>query len=246
MLTVQITGLAAVERSLGDLGRQARFAASVALNATAFEVNKRVKADMQRVFQGGASPYALRAFRVDRATKATLTSTVGLRTDAPAGGTPYAKALRHLFTSGQRDWKKLEGLLRGRGLLPQGLMAVPGRACPLDARGNIRRGALREMLGGLGSGRGGLRVYRNAGASKGVKAVGYFAAVPGNKTGLAPGIYKRVEQGGRSGLQPMVMFVRRGNWRQFIDLQKIGVAAVASTFNTEFNKALDNALRTAK
>lgn len=246
MLNIQVTGLEEVKRSLGAMGRQVNFAASQALNTTAFEANKRIKDDMQRVFKGGATPYTLRAFKVDKASKANLTAVVGLRNDSPEGGTPYTKALRHLFTSGTRDWKKLEGYLRGRGLMPEGLMAVPGRDCPLDGRGNMRRAALREMLGGLGAGSGGMRVYRKTGGGKAVKAVGYFVAMPGNKSRLHPGIYKRVEQGGSSGLSPMVMFVRRGNWRQFVDLQKIGNDTVRSTFGPAFQQALDNAIRTAR
>lgn len=245
-IEIKIDGLDQVKRQLGSLARQADFAASKALNTTAFAVNTQIKNDMQRVFQGGATPYTLRAFQVDKASKAKLQSSVMLRTDAPEGGTPYGKALRHLFTSGTRDWKKLEGLLRGRGLMPGGLMAVPGKDCPLDGRGNIRRPALREMLGSLSSSRPGMRVYRRTGVGKAQKAVGYFAVMPGARSHLKPGIYKRIETGTSSALSPMVMYVRPGNWRQFVDLRKIADEVVDTTFQTEFDRELSAALRTAR
>ena len=245
-IDIKIDGLDQVKRQLGSLARQADFAASKALNTTAFAINTRIKDDMQRVFQGGATPYTLRAFQVDKASKQQLQASVRLRTDAPAGGTPYDKALRHLFTSGTRDWKKLEGLLRGRGLMPAGLMAVPGKDCPLDGRGNIRRPALREMLGSLTSARPGMRVYRRTGAGKAQKAVGYFVVLPNARSHLRPGIYKRIETGSSSALSPMVMFVQPGHWRQFVDLKRIGQDVVGSTFEREFQQALASAIRTAR
>ena len=245
-IDIKIEGLDQVKQQLGALARQADFAASKALNTTAFAVNTRIKDDMQRVFQGGATPYTLRAFQVDKASKRQLQAAVRLRTDSPAGGTPYSKALRHLFNSGTRDWKKLEGLLRGKGLMPAGLMAVPGKDCPLDGRGNIRRPALREMLGSLTSSRQGMRVYRRTGAGKAQKAVGYFVILPGTRSHLKPGIYKRIETGSSSALSPMVMYVRRGNWRQFVDLKAIAGEVVSKTFQSEFNRELEAALRSAR
>ncbi len=245
MIEIGITGMDEVRRQLGALSRQADFAASQALNTTAFAVNTRIKADMQQVFQGGATPYTLRAFQVDKASKSRLQASVMLRTDAPGGnGTAYDKALRHLFTSGTRDWKKLEGYLRARGLMPAGLMAVPGEDCPLDGRGNIRRPALREMLGSLSSGRSGMRTYGRRGG--GASAVGYFVVMPGQRSHLKPGIYKRIETGGSSALSPMVMFVRPGSWRQLINLDVVGREVVSTTFQPEFDRALDAALRTAR
>ncbi|MEN9887943.1 MAG: hypothetical protein RL758_2521 [Pseudomonadota bacterium] len=247
MITVQVTGIPELRQMLGTAGKQLPFAVSRALNSTAFAINARLKDEMQRVFQGGATPYTLRAFEVAKSSKANLTATVMLRASAPSGGgTPYTKALRHLFTSGTRDWKRLEGYLRARGLMPNGLMAVPGRSCPLDSRGNIRRAALREMLGGLGTGRQGMRVYRKTGGGKSIKAVGYFAILPGAASKLQPGIYKRIETGGSSGLQPMVMFVRKGTWRQAIDLGKVGRDVVRDTFLPELDKEFARALASAR
>lgn len=243
---VKVQGLDELKRQLGRYARQADFAGSKALNTTAFAINARIKNEMQSVFRGGASPYALRAFKVEKSTKHNLHAAVRLRSDSPEGGSAYNKALRHLFTSGTRDWKNLEGYLRGRGLMPAGLMAVPGRGCPLDARGNIRRAALREMLGSLSSSRPGMRTYRRTGGGKTTKAVGYFVILPGARSRLHPGIYKRVETGDSSGISPMVMYVKPGRYRKFIDLDVIGNEVVAKVFRSEFDRELIAALGSAK
>jgi len=245
-VTIQITGLKEVQAQLGTQAKQAAFAASRALNTTAFAVNDRLKKDMAATFKGGATAYTLRAFKVTKADKASLTAEVNLRTDAPDGGTPYAKALGHLFTGGARRFKKIEGFLRGRGILPAGLVVVPGEGMPLDSFGNMRRNALTELLGVVGNQRTNLRVYRRTGAGKAQKAVGYFVARPGDKSRKAPGIYKRIETGTTSAIVPMILFVDPRSYRQFVDLDKLGNDVVGKTFQPAFDAELVKALANAK
>ena len=57
----------------------------------------------------------------------------------------------NLFTGGQRKYKKLEGWLRARRLLPNGLTVASGAGMPLDRFGNMRQAALTEMLGVIGN-----------------------------------------------------------------------------------------------
>ena len=246
-VSIKIEGLDKVQAQLGALAKQASFAASKALNTTAYAINDRLKKDMASTFKGGATPYTLRAFSVKRADKTTLTAEVALRTDGPGGtGTSYTKALAHLFTGGPRKYKKLEGWLRGRKLLPAGLTVAPGAGMPLDAYGNMRRATLTEMLGVLGTQRTNLRVYRRTGAGKAQKAVGYFVVQPGDKTKKHPGIYKRIETGNTSTLSPMVLYVDPVSYRKFIDLEKLGTEVVTQTFQPAFDAELAKALASAK
>lgn len=245
-IDIQITGLKEVQAQLGAAGKQATYAASRALTTTAYAVNDRLKQEMATTFKGGATAYTLRAFKVVKSDKVSLTAEVNLRTDAPDGGTNYSKALAHLFTGGQRKYKKLEGWLRGRGLLPAGLVVAPGAGMPLDGYGNMRRGALTEMLGVIGTQRTNLRVYRRTGAGKAQKAVGYFVVLPGDKTRKHPGIYKRIETGSSSALSPMILFVSPASYREFVNLQKIGKEVVAKTFQPAFDAELSKALANAK
>lgn len=245
-INIQITGLKEVRAQLGAAAKQASFAASRALNTTAFAINDRLKKDMATTFQGGATAYTLRAFKVDKADKSNLTAQVGLRTDNSGAALPYNKALAHLFTGGTRSFKKLEGWLRARRLLPSGLTVAPGAGMPLDRFGNMRTAALSEMLGVIGTQRTNLRVYRKTGAGKAQKAVGYFVVLPGDKGRKHPGIYKRIETGKSSVIKAMVLYVNPVNYRKFIDLDKLGREVVAKTFQPAFDAELAKALRSAK
>lgn len=245
-ISIQLKGLEDIKRKLDSASKQVNFAASRALNTTAYALNKKLKEEMQEKMQGGATAYTLRAFTVDKATKGKLVASVNLRNDAPEGGTPYSKALGHLFTGGTRDWKKLEGMLRSLGLVPNGHMTVPGQGMPLDRFGNITRASLREMLGVLKSSHSNMRVYRKTGAGKTAKAVGYFVLHPGANGRLLPGVYKRIDSGKASGIVPMILFVKPGKWRQLIDLKKLGAEAVAEVFNEAFNEEFKKALASAQ
>ena len=245
-ISIDVRGFDAVKKALEQNAKQARYAASRALNSTAFAVNADLKKEMDATFKGGATAFAKRAFKVEKATKQNLTAIVALRTDAPEGGTSYYKALHHLFTGGTRDWKKVEGLLRGTGLIPSGLMAVPGAACPLDSKGNIRKAALNELLGVVKGNIRNLRVFRKSGAGKPQKGVGYFIVLPGDKTKLHLGIWRRIETGNSSTIKPMIMYVRPGKWKRFIDLEAIGKRTVARVFEQEFNTEFATAMRSAR
>lgn len=246
MITLQIAGLDVVRAQLGSAAKQANFAASRALNTTAFAINDQLKKDMASTFQGGATAYSLRAFKVTKANKATLTAEVSLRTDTQGAALPYNKAIGHMFTGGRRSFKKLEGWLRARRLLPGGLTVAPGAGMPLDRYGNMRQAALTEMLGVIGNQRTNLRVYRRTGAGKSQKAVGYFVVLPGDKTRKHPGIYKRIETGTSSGIMAMVLYVSPHSYRKFIDLDKLGREVVTKTFQPAFDKELAAALTSAK
>jgi len=245
-ININITGLDDIKRQLGSMAKQVNFAASKALNTTAFAINGELKKEMASTFKGGATAYSLRAFKVDKADKASLTASVSLRTDNNGAALPYSKALGHLFTGGRRDYKKLEGWLKARRLLPAGLNVAPGSGMPLDSYGNMRRAALTEMLGVIGTQRPNLRVYRKTGAGKAQKAVGYFVVLPGDKTKKHPGIYKRIETGSTSGIEPMVLYVDPVNYRKFIDLERLGREVVAKTFQPAFDAELAAAIRSAR
>jgi hypothetical protein len=237
-VSIKIDGLDAVKAQLGSMAKQASYAASRAINTTAYAINARLKTEMASTFKGGATAYSLRAFSVSKADKTTLTATVALRTDTQGAALPYSKALGHLFTGGQRKYKMIEGWLRARKLLPNGLTIAPGSGMPLDQYGNMRRSTLTEMLGVIGTQRTNLRVFRKTGAGKAQKATGFFVVLPGlTNSKRHPGIYKRIETGSTSTIVPMVLYV---------DLDKLGREVVAKTFQTAFDAELSKALASAK
>lgn len=251
-ISINITGLDAVKRQLGSMAKQASFAASKALNTTAFAINTEIKKEMQSVFQGGATAYSLRAFEVTKADKTNLTATVALRTDTKGASLAYSKAIGHMFTGGKRNYKKIEGLLRARQLLPSGLSIAPGRAMHLDRFGNMDKRQLNEIFAMLIRRPSKMRTYRKTGAGKATKAVDYFVVRPGDRTRLHPGIYKRVETGKvsgfgvSSGIDDMMLFIKPVSYRQHIDLHKLGNKVVDKTFQPAFDKELAAALASAR
>jgi hypothetical protein len=251
MITVRIEGVAALQAELSGYGRQIPFAAAQALTITAHAVNSDIRAEMSARVQGGATTYTLRAFAVTGATKADLTATVGLKTPQQAPGTPYEQSIAHLFRGGRRSLKRLEDWLRARGILPAGQQIAPGRGAPIDSRGNVRRPALQEMLGVLSAaGRGlrNLRVYRKASKSKGQAAVGFFVAFPGaaKTKHLTPGIYRRIERGADSAIEPWFYFIAPAPYARVFDLEAIARKTVARTFDATFASTLAKAVAGAR
>jgi hypothetical protein len=247
-VNVKVQGIDATIAHLGKHAKQIPFATARALTVTAHAVNAEVKRDLASKVQGGATPYTLRAFKVTSATVATQASSVSMRTDSPEGGTPYDKAIAHLFHGGLRRFKRLEGLLSSRGLLPSGMQIVPGAKLPMDKRGNPRLPALKEMLGILASTIRNLHTFRRSGKSKQSKAIGFFVVLPGSTAArhLHLGIWRRIETGSQSVIEPWFMFVRPGGYRQRFDLKRIAESVIAKTWNATFNDSLAKALATAR
>ena len=106
-INIQITGLDAMRQQLGNQAKQANFAASRALNTTAYAINTRLKTDMAATFAGGATAYSLRAFKVEQARKDNLTAAVKLRTDN-AGA-----AVTRTTTTAADGSYRFDGLLAG-------------------------------------------------------------------------------------------------------------------------------------
>lgn len=245
-ISIKIDGLDKAMAQLGSMAKQATYAASRALNTTAFAINARLKTDMASTFAGGATAYSLRAFKVEKADKTSLTASVTLRTDKQAASLPYAKALGHLFTGGQRNYKKIEGMLRGRNLLPSGLSIAPGNGMRLDRYGNMEKGQLNELMTMMLKRPTNMRTIRKTGSNKTPKMVDYFAVQPGAKTKLHPGIYKRIETGKSSAVDAMILFIKPVNYRKLIDLQRLGMEVKDKTYQPAFDAELAKALANAK
>ena len=251
MISVRLDGLDALQAELSGYGRQIPFAAAQAITITGHAVHADIRAELSARVQGGATPYTLRAFAVTGATKADLTATISLKTPQQAPGTPYEQSIGHLFRGGRRSIKRIEHCLHARGILPAGQQIAPGRSAPIDGRGNVRRQALQEMLGVLAAaGRGlrNLRVYRKTGKSKGPSAVGFFVALPGAARAkhLHPGIYRRVERGGESVIEPWFYFVAPAPYARVFDIEAIARQTVSRTFADTFARTLAKAIAGAR
>lgn len=243
MITIKIDGLDKVQRMIGEAGKQAKFAAAVALTKTAGKIRDELAAEMVRDLPG-ASPYSLKSQFIVPAKRDKLEAIVGIKNYKPARGTAPATLLKEHFGGGIRGYKPMEVAMRALGALPEGYRVVPAAGMKLDRYGNPNKAMVAEVLGGL---RSGLRVF--SGRGKRAAELGYFVA-PVQRSGrtrhLAPGIYRRVGRVGSKALIPVFLFVNATAYRRLFDLPAMGQRIVERDFNQIFNAAFTAALRTAR
>lgn len=240
MITIQVDTKEAT-RWLNDIQRnQIPFAASVALNKTARMAQDGIRSEMQRVLDR-PKPYTLNGTFMAGSNKRNLSATVGLK-DKAAGGVP-AKYLAPLVVGAQRGDKALEKVLTGMGILPPGMRAVPTSASTMDQYGNMNRKQIKEMIGGLKSG---MRVHKGRGRRGHMG--GYFVARRGEpKTAhLPPGIYYRIERADGRVIRPMLIFVKRAQYRSMLRIRETVSDVVVKNFRRMFDEALVHALGTAR
>ena len=236
MIKIDVRGIDGVKRLLDQGGKQARFAAAVALTRTA----KRVQTTLQRAISTalpGASPYTARATFATSANKSTLTALVGIKDQKPARGTAPAVLLKEHFTGGVRGNKPMEKALTALGVLPTGWRVVPGAGMPLDRYGNPRAKIIGEIIGALKS-----RMQIVKGRGKNAALVGYFVIVPGARSHLAPGVYWRK---GRA-VRPMLLYIKSAGYRRLIDLPTLAARVVNAEFSAQFATAYAQAMSSAR
>lgn len=187
-----------------------------------------------------------------------------------AKGQDKAKVIGHLFSGGPREIKGFENRLIRSGLMPPGMWIAPGAGAPLDAHGNILRGFIVQMLSyfkGLreqkdwmtdqGRARFGKRQGKKVGV--GGASVEYFISRgrgswfgrrswrEGRLQNLPPGIWMRARtSGGGTAIKPVIMFIRKPRYRQYFDIEAIARTALARDFDMQFDRAMAEAIRTAR
>lgn len=264
MLTTTITGLDEARKLLGAHAKQLPFALSRAMNTTVFEVRKDINAAMSSQFEGGATPWTLRAFEVKKADKRNLSAAVQLRADGAGKARSFDETIKHQFTGGGRTDKKSEHLFRAAGILPPGMVMVVPRttswANPLDAFGNAKRALIVRLLSYFQAfseqgyranmldknrkrlaGRG-----RTAGGFAKINGVVYFVSRGrGMHQPLARGIWaKRGIHG--SDVAPVFLFVDRATYQREVDVGAVGRATVARVFQPAFDRELAAAVASAR
>lgn len=234
-------------RWLNDLQRkQIPYATAVSLTRTA----KDVEAELKRSMMSGLdspSPYTARSTFSTSAKKTNLQAIVGIKDKKPAGGTAPAVLLKEHFGGGVRGNKPMEKAIASIARLSGGVRVVPGAGMPLDAYGNPKRNAVREVIGAL---RSGMNIHKKRiayGTGQFTTTAGYFIAMINNPRTkhLAPGIYRRYGQAGRA-IIPVFLFIQSAGYRKRFDLPRLAQRVVASKFDAHFSASLGNALATAR
>lgn len=239
-----------VQRYIQSVGKQARFAAAVALTRTAQDVRTELYGEMRRVFDR-PTPYTLRSLFVRGARPDNLEAMVWVKDDSAGSGTPATKYLLPQIEGGRRALKRFEYGLQVTGNMPQGWRAVPGQAAKLDAYGNVSRGTIIQILSQL-------RVELVSGSNRAIstdkkkrgrafkKAGGQFVALPQGRGKLRPGIWQMVDEGGKRVPKPVFLFVREATYRRLFKFHEVAANVARIRFHFHFQAEFTKALRTAR
>jgi hypothetical protein len=228
-----------VVQVLEDMTRSAIPAASAeAINWLAFDVRTALKEEMGQVFDR-PTPTTLNAMLVDRATPQRLLARVWLKDVFPKG-TPPVNYLGPQIVGGVRRLKRHERALQAIGAMPQGMWAVPTKAAPLNAHGNLTGAWTTSMLSALGANPDAYsnRTKRSAKRRKGRSS--FF--VMRDRDGRAVGIAQR--KGSEARL--VIAYVRQPKYTPRLDFQGVGARVIAENQAGAMRRALRKHLKTVR
>jgi len=240
---VDMSGVNRLAAVLDAKQKQVAFAAAKTLTQVAKDkLQPAIYAEMRKKFDR-PTPFTMKGLRVKPATKQDLTAMVYLK-DAIIGG-KNPNSLDYIigqeFTGGPRNRKGIERLLEQAGLISANEYVAPGAGATLDQYGNMSRGQLNQIVSQI---RIGLDPYswksNSARSRRNVKRSGQLFWSRGGH--LARGVWMR----DGATVKPILMVIKRPNYRQRIDLKAIADRVVAQEFNPLFVRNLDDALRTAR
>lgn len=267
MITIKVDGLDRVQRYVGNMEKQARFALAVALTRTAEDVKMATYDHFRQVFDR-PTPMTMKSLYKKSATKTTLEAMVYMKDQSIGGKNPrsMAEILGHQFTGGSRERKALEYLLIQNGFMNPGEFAVPGSAAKLDAYGNMNRGQIQQIISQLKIRRLGFdqastnskRSKRNQARAglifwsygKGGSRVPLIDKATGIEYGYRGGSASHLAKGAwmRTGVsvKPLLIVVRSVQYRRRINWERIAQPVIARRFDIHFETELQKALATAR
>lgn len=253
MIKVTLQGFDGVRRMLEGGSKQARYAASIALNACAFDAMRGGRAEITNKIDH-PTRWTVTSWYVRRkATKDKLEAVVGWSDYlANKSGNAAEHYLAQHWNGGGRHHKAFEKRLIRAGFMPEGLFAVPGAAAEalkmIDRFGNMKASVLVAILSGLGtfteSG-----YTANASVKQSKRRTGkrhvYWAGKPGPNTPNGIWVLDENFGNGRGRLRPVIVFVRAPRYAKRLNLKAIADKS-ADGFQAEFDKAYRHALATAR
>lgn len=228
-LSISVTGLDAVRRQLGDLGKQASFAASKALNATAQDLRRAIPGELRKSLDRPTDFTASeKAMFIRPATKNRLESVVQFKDR-------QASYLRYQIDGGVRHPTRKA-------------LRLPS-AIGLDQHGNLPRGVIKQLVAvARKEGKMGKRKARRIKVSNKVELFYGDPKDVGNRK-FPPGIYKIVAGGpGRaSQLIPLIVFPEQAaKYEKRVDLKPLAEKVMRESFGPAFERELRLALKSAR
>lgn len=230
--------------------KQVPFATALALTRTAQRVKEAEEKEMKDVFDR-PTPYTMQSVFMRPATKSSQEAVVWLK-DFGGKGTPAVKFLIAQIQGGTRRPKRFEKALEAAGVMPSGYRAVPGEAAKLDMFGNMDRGQIVQILAffkafpeaGYKANMSDKRRKSMARGSKTQQGYSYFVGRPGDRLPL--GVWQRFRLAHGSSIKPVMIFVPNAAYKAVFDFFYVGKTVFEKHFHTEFRRAMEEAMRTAR
>lgn len=243
MITIRLEGLQIVTDELKKMERQLPFATRNALNKTAGLVKAAIEQEMSSVFDRPTN-WTLNSLRISYADKAKPQAKVVMKDEATKS-LPATRWLSPEIDGGARADKRSERHLRSQGLLPGNRYVAPGSGAKLDRHGNLSRGQITKMLSGV---RGFEEAGFDANATDSRRSVKkgnskrYFILRRGNMPlGIAERFGSRRDQ-----VRVVLAFVTRPSYRKRLPFYEVGQKVADANLANELNKAIGQALRSAR
>lgn len=227
MIQLDVRGVSEVQRALRNLAiEQMPYAISTALNSTAFAVQKFEKERLPTTFDR-PTPLIQGAFRVEKATKQTLTAKVYV-------DPKRAVIFKTHEEGGKRGDQKLERYLRGKGWLPSGWRAVPTDKMKRNSYGNPSQAEVNKIIAGLPS----------VGGVKGDQRRVFV--IPQQRGGLSPGIYRTLSRSAGAAVMKLYHFVSTAEYRARLEFVDSAHAEATRLLPGLMSAAIERAIRTAR
>lgn len=229
MISIDVRGMPEIQAALRGLAdEQMPYALSVALNSTAFAVQRASRARLESAFNK-PTPLIKGATRVEKATKETLTATVYI-------DPKRAAILQTHEHGGRRGNQLLERFLVGKGWLPNGWRAIPADSMPRDSYGNPRRGEVNKIVAELSASISGI-----VGSNRRT-----FVIRPGQRSHLSPGIYRIRSRSKGAAIMPLYLFASVAQYRAILNWEGTVEAEARRLLPEEAAKAVKRAMDTAR
>ena len=224
---------------------QLPYALSVAINETAVEAKEAIKNEMSRVFDN-PTDWTLNSLYVKKGNKRNPAATVWVKNKTSSGPAPVNWLIPET-EGGKRKYKRMEKALQSIGALPTGMMVYPTKFADLDAKGNVKAGQVTQILAYLKAfGSGGYKSNMDAKGRKRMTSRTGYAYFVGKPKGKIAGIWKRVNQASDSMIQPIFYFIPSPTYRPRLDFYGVANKTFSSRFQANFNKAMKQAIETAR
>lgn len=251
MISINISnGFGKVKDEIKQFANQLPFATSLAINRTAQKVKAAQEKEIKDVFDR-PTPFTQKSLFIKPSNKTNLTALVKLK-DQVFKGNPASKYLSAQIAGGERRLKRYEVALRSAGILPDGYFTVPGEAANIDQYGNIARSQIVQILSYFRANRDSGTTSNSTDATRAKLAKGtskrygvsYFVGKAGEKKTFA--IWQKVNSNFGKAIRPVLIFVQSSRYDAIYDFKFVAENIIRKEYDNEFDRALDEAIRSAK